>query len=297
MAHTLLIGIMMRSMLLRFLFCVLVLSASPAYSALNAYEPFDYTPVGSDLLGDNGGFGFSAPWNTGGFNAFINTNYDVASGSLSFGSLLTQGNSVSTGPVSQIAGLTRDLAVPLGVPGTTAYVSFLLQPQGTLGEGVFNGFFGLTLESPDEPEVFMGKPGGDALDKYVIEYRGGANQHPSSVTPEVGQTTLIVVRADFGLPGFDDTFTMFANPVPGGAEPLVGDVLSANVSTITGLTLYSSGAYAIDELRVGDTFADVTPTVSTVPEGGPGLPLLTFAVAFVFVLRYYFDVKSGLLRH
>jgi hypothetical protein len=129
-----------------------------ADAALLAYDGFDYAPVGSDLLGKSGGFGFSTPWRPGGFNASINTNFDVQNGSLPAGGLITSGNRVQTNAVTAISGLTRDLATPLGVPGTTRYLSFLLRPEGQLHGGAFNGFFGVNLEQPGEPSCSSANP-------------------------------------------------------------------------------------------------------------------------------------------
>lgn len=142
---------------------VLAANVRAADAALIAYEPFDYANVGGDLLGAAGGTGFAGPWHIGGFNASIHDNYDIQAGSLSFGALLTSGNSVSTVAVGAIAGLTLDLVQPLGLVDETKYVSFLVQPQGALNAGAFNGFFGLNFERSGEPELFLGKPGGDRL--------------------------------------------------------------------------------------------------------------------------------------
>jgi hypothetical protein len=55
---------------------------------------------------------------------------------------------------------------------------------------------------------------------------------------------------------------MYVNPVPGGPEPGAGLVKNnSNVSNVAGVTLYSTGAFSIDELRLGETFADVTPAI------------------------------------
>jgi hypothetical protein len=241
-----------------------VLSGSRnAPGALLAYEPFDYSPAGADLNGRNGGFGFSGPWTPGGFNASVNDNFDIASGSLSFQQLLTGGNRVTSLPTNAIAGLTRNLATPLGTAGETKYVSVLLRPEGQVGVGAFNGFFGLTLESPTEPEIYIGKPGSGVLDRYVVENRGGEGQVPSNVTPTANQTALLVLKAQFTAT--NDLFTLYVNPTPGAAEPSSGLLKNdANLGVVNGLTIYSTGAFSIDEIRLGDTFADVTP----VPEPG-----------------------------
>ena len=53
---------------------------------------------------------------------------------------------------------------------------------------------------------------------------------------------------------------MYTNPTPGAAEPSSGTVKNdLNIGTLSSLVIYSGGAFSIDELRVGTTYADVTP--------------------------------------
>jgi hypothetical protein len=262
-------------------FLITIATATVAQANLLSYEPFNYRNIGADLQGSSGAgsFGFATPWLPGGFNASIFDNYDIAASSLSFGNLLTAGNRASSGPVNAIAGLTRDFAAPIGAAGTTRYYSFLLRPEGTLNQFLFNGFFGVTLESPDEPELFTGKPGGDAITQYVIEDRGGSGQHASAVPVVIDQTALLVVKAEFL--DLNDRFTLYVNPTPGGPEPLVGTLkFDSNLSTVSGFTLYSTGAFSVDELRLGETFADVTPGV---PE--PGALVMVGVVASLGLRR------------
>jgi hypothetical protein len=234
------------------------LSPIAAEAVLLSYDGFNYAPAASDLLGNAGGSGFSSAWRPGGFNASIHTNYDIQSSSLSFGSLLTSGNRVQTSAVAAVAGLTRDFSTPLGTPGTTHYASFLLRPEGTLHGGAFNGFFGVVFERPVEPELFIGKPGGIAIDRYVLEDRGGAVQVASTVAPVVGETVFLVLKAEFAAG--NDQFTLYVNPIPGAPEPSSGVVKNnSDVGTVAGLTMYSTGAFSVDEFRLGETFADVTP--------------------------------------
>ena len=253
--------------------------AAPAGAQLAAYEPFAYAPIGSDLSGKSGGgsFGFAAPWQPGGFNASISNHADVAPGSLSFGDLLTSGDRVSSTAQNAIAGVTRPLSTPLGDAGTTRYVSFLLRPEGTLNAGAFNGFLTLLFETAGEPELAIGKPGSGQVGRYMIESRGGAGQVASNVAAAVNQTSLLVVKAQF-TPGGNDVFTLYVNPTPGASEPATGVTKAdANLGTVTGLTIYTSGAFSMDELRVGQTFADVTPVV---PEPS-GAAMVAIAVTFL----------------
>ena len=258
--------------------------ATTARANLLSYEPFGYTNIGGDVQGSSGAgsFGFASPWVAGGFNASLSNNYDIAAGSLSFANLLTSGNRATSGAVNSIAGLTRDFSTPLGDLGVTRYYSFLLRPEGNLIEPAFNGFFGVTLESPDEPELYTGKPGADDILHYVLEDRGGALQHPSPIPVVIGQTALLVVKAQFLEQ--NDRFTLYVNPLPGGPEPLVGTIkFDSNLSTVSGFTIYSTGAFSIDELRLGETFADVTPAV---PE--PGTSVVVLGVATLGLMRRRF---------
>jgi hypothetical protein len=254
----------------------LVLVSSPAGAALIAYDGFDYTP-GAPLSGQSGGSGFGGAWAPGGFNASISTNYSIEAGSQTFGNLATSGNSVVTGPTTAIAGLTRNLSSTIGAAGTTVYLSFVVEPRGTLNGGAFNGFFGLLFEQVGEPETFMGKPGGGDPGDYVIENRGGGAQLSSQVPVQIDQAALLVVKAEFGAGS--DTFSFYVNPVPGAPAPVPHVVQTGSDNgTITGLTIYSSGAFALDEVRLGTTFEDVTPAAQNVPETGPGL----LAICMVF---------------
>ncbi len=141
------------------------LASTPARATLLAYDSFSDTPVGIPLIGtSNSGTGFVDPWHPGGFNASIFANYTIASGSLTDDGLITAGNSITTSAQTAISGLSRDLATPIGIPGTTVYLSVLMQPQGTLDQGALGGFFGLYLNASTttpalSQDLFLGKPG------------------------------------------------------------------------------------------------------------------------------------------
>ena len=158
-----------------------------------------------------------------------------------------------------------DAAAQVGQSDTvTRYLSFLIRPEGVLNAGTENGFFGVYLEGVND-ELYVGKPGAGALTNYVLEERGGAFQSPSAALPtNLNETSFIVVRADF-TPGLD-SFKLYTNPTPRAPEPLIPSAVESalDLGAVTGTVLYSTGAYSIDEIRWGTTYADVTPT--TVPE-------------------------------
>ena len=228
-----------------------LVATAPARASQVAYEGFRPSfPIYA-----NGGTGFNGPWAQGGFNV-SGSGYTPDEGSLCFAKLPASGGSVSGPAFSAINGAVRTLASPLGQDNTTVYLSFLIQPQGTLHAGVFRGFFGLTLNGSLGSELFIGKPGGGADDQYVLEARGGAFQVPSGTSAVVGRTALLVVRADF-RPG-KDVFTLYVNPRPRDPEPSSGAVeADLDLGLVSRLGLYSTGAFAVDEVRIGTTYADV----------------------------------------
>src|SRR3954462_7155462 len=152
---------------------IVIFLGQPAVAAQLAEETF--TP--SFPIYANGGSGFSAPWTQGGFNAGA-SGYTARARSLCYPRLETSGGSVSGQAFPSINGAIRNLAQPLGADNTTAYVSVLLQPRGTLNDGIFSGFFGLPLNGALGNDLFIGKPGGGALEQYVVETRGGGGQVP-----------------------------------------------------------------------------------------------------------------------
>lgn len=235
---------------------VIVLTADAGRAELATYEGFDYSDIGSPLLGKNGGTGFASAWEAGGFNASVHDNYQIAAGSLTFGNLLTSGNSVITDKTDAIAGISRQLDQTYGT-GDTVYISFLVEPKGTLGEGAFGGFFGLYLDSVQpEPDLFIGRPG--QSNQYVIENRGGTLPVASNLIPEVDTTAFLVVKAE--LKSGIDKFTLYANPTPGEPEPDSGFVKEdIDLQQFDALVIYSTGAFQLDEIRVGSTFEAVSP--------------------------------------
>lgn len=248
----------MRQRLLTVLFvsltATLLIVSGPARASQIAYDGFGESfPAYA-----SGGVGFSGPWIQGGFNVTA-SGYTQNPFSLSYPSLVagTRG-SVSGSAFDAINGAIRNLLQPLGADGTTVYLSFLLQTNGTLDQGVFNGFFGVTLNGSLFNDLFIGKPGGGAMDQYVIETRGGSGQVPSGTSTNVGQTTLLVLKAQF-LPG-NDVFTLYTNPKPGQPEPSGGAQKSdLDLGRVSAIGIYSTGAFTVDEIRIGTAYEDVVP--------------------------------------
>ena len=57
-----------------------------------------------------------------------------------------------------------------------------------------------------------------------------------------------------------DRFTLFLNPTPGEKEPAMGAVkYDLDVELADTMRLFCFGAFSMDEIRLGTTWADVTP--------------------------------------
>ena len=147
-------------------FSLILFTHCPTHAGLVAYDGFDYSP-GASLLGQSGGVGFASDWQAGGMNADIHTNYDIGAGSLSFGGLATSGNRVVAATLDNgFGGITRDLSIP-DAPGSSQYVSFLLRPEGILGQGLANGYFGLNFKEVEPISSRVSQAAGKPMNSYL----------------------------------------------------------------------------------------------------------------------------------
>lgn len=174
---------------------VATLLGGSAHGSLIAYDGFAY-PVGSSLAGQNGGQGFSGAWYEGGYNV-SEALTTVGSGSLTYPLLATTGNELTTPATSYLNGVARNLFSPIS--SGTVYLSCLLCPEGTLGQGNGGGFFGIYLHGSLN-DLFMGT--GSAL-PYSISLRGGADSVLSTSPEVVGQTEFLVLKAQLQPSGND----------------------------------------------------------------------------------------------
>jgi hypothetical protein len=235
---------------------------SAAQAVLIAYDDFNYSNVGGDLNTSMGGgsFGFSTEW-------IGQTSYNIASGSLFPGPpaldpLPRAGNSVSAVAFGENRGIDRSFNSSLGLEGASIYLSFLLQPQGLLGQGAFGGWFGLALRG--STTIVVGMPSSGSA--YGLEV--GFEKALMSRAPNVGRTEFFVLRIDF-TEGVDPVY-LYDNPRPGVAEPALASasLLNLNVNSLNMVSLTGPGASAFDSLRIGTTFLDVAPPVADFDNSG-----------------------------
>ncbi len=263
----------------------LLLTASIANAALNAYEPFNYALGSFANNTASTGTGFTGNWTCG-------ASATVAAG-LSYPGLTVGNNALNSGSSRQFVSLASPLS------SGTKYISFLYTASGNMGgniDGVFfpNGnasclWFGFGLGP------FSGTQGQLGIGSMTTAGTGA--QGASSLTQiglgTYGTTYLVVLKIDFDTSGNNDTVTIYLNPVANAAAPGVspaGTYTAFDVGAISGVGLNVQGGATItvDEIRVGDNYGDV---VGYVPP--PAAPTNLAATPGVNSVSLSWNATSG----
>ena len=169
------------------------------------YEPFAY-PAGS-FNGANGGTGWATSWSNVGTSTTVTaTGLQDPTAAMPVSGGAAELRLLSLQTVTQ----SRNLSATLGAPGTTAWLSFLVKPDGTnIGD-----YAGIEFGSPSASVAFAGYTNG----RFVLEQAGGAGRvMVNGISPSAGQTYLLTVRMDFAAGA--DALTLYVNPTPGQASP------------------------------------------------------------------------------
>lgn len=185
----------------------------------------------------------------------------VTSPGLTYPNLVTSGNKLTPATNDQQG---FSLGATYGGDGTVTYISFLV--AGSTGDrhelGLATGnTFGY------REEAAFGTDGGSFKIMNGQDIPNGfATTNGGTFT---GETSLIVAKIDQAA----NTLSLFANPTVGQAEPGTATVTVSNYGDFTfgsfrlaNFDFSGNGAYSFDEVRVGATFADVTPSATLVPE-------------------------------
>jgi len=270
--------------------------AQSASAELLVYEPFDY-PLGEQLIGKNGGTGFTSAWR----DETIAGAATIQAG-LTFPGLPVAGNSVLMSGATGVLQIFRNHVNVEGADGTTTWLSYIGQRLGPIQDPPNN---------PDNPyprgvniSFYNTELGAPARERFAI---GGSTDGPSNNWAFIGQgqvanflpatnppapyggapPAFVVVRIDHhGPPNTDgpgnlDDAYLFINPDPGfepptsvanamrlGTEPNAFDYsgldyLRPFIGNTSGGRPY--GELLWDELRIGTTYSDVT--------GGTAVPI------------------------
>jgi fructan beta-fructosidase len=254
-----------------------VVSVCANLGGILAYEGFSYPVGGGDLIGQNGGIGWSGAW------ANINGSSAITSGSILSGNLLAGTNgpagfdSHSLGnaafqPNGSRSGCFLDCSATgnfaahgyidangnIGADGTTLYVSFLQQPTST---GQFYEFEFHRGDLGDPGRIAgIGNDVGDGHVHWRSEVPAGGASTFWDLGPGSTNVNFYVVRIDYKN-GNDDV-QVYRNPtgtnesanVPVATLPGVSDMSFDGISFGAYL---NNVAVAHDEVRLGVTWADV----------------------------------------
>jgi hypothetical protein len=238
-------------------------SAPMASATLLAYEPFNYTP-GTSLVGTTTtGTGFTGTWSDTGSGGGTES-FSVSSGSLTYSSLATADNSV-TGITATSGTYPNDvetLATPIAGPTatdtsvTTWYSVLIRTPSSVSNPG------GLDIVATGHT-IFAGTSSSSA---WGLSYVGGGNGSTGASTISADTTYLVVLEnvATYVSGAESDTWSLYVDPTvgqtsPGVAATVVNTTLVAGKVTAIGMS--SVKPYSWDEIRVGTTYASVTPAV------------------------------------
>jgi hypothetical protein len=158
----------------------------------------------------------------------------------------------------------------IGGDGNTFWFSFILKRTVAGNGGVTNPDYGGLLlgANPDASKnLFIGKPGGGASTKYVLESEDGTNQGASNVTEVLGTQGYLVAKITFHDATPDDV-SLYVNPstlAPEGS--LVADAsLQIALAPFNDffISTGTSATWVVDELKMGTTFVDVAPEPASV---------------------------------
>jgi hypothetical protein len=193
-------------------------------------------------------------------------------------SLSYTGLEASAGNRVSISGsVTEDINKPISVTGTSIYFSFLLNVTDLSNMNASGSYF-IHLGANNSTNVFQifiprvhialgTNPNQFKLG--ILNTTGGAAAQPTFVTQEfnLNTTYFVVVKASATNVGDPITASLWVNPIPGAAEPAAGVISTGGTSgwpsnPPIAICLRQStgiGTMEIDEIRVGTTWASVTP--------------------------------------
>ena len=282
----------------------LTASAPDATAQLYFYEPFDYAD-GSNILGQNGGTGFTTPWGLQS-GTLSGQAFTAVGGSLAgpAGLPTLGGHAFLTGQFGTLQA-RRSFANVLGSDGTTTWYSFIGQRQGPTGtnlpdnpygRGVNIGLFDTeaTANAARQERIGVGNNSNAALNEWALfaEGQGGAGFRAGSGVPYNELHWAVVKIVHHGDHTVADDVYLWLDPDPN-VEPAEGaalasligaydysnlDFLRPFVGNTSGGNTY--GELLVDEIRLGGDYA----SMSAVPEPS-ALALLGIGALSFFVRR------------
>lgn len=256
-----------------------LLSAPLGHAAVTAYDPFliGATPASGEY--NVGNLQNQGPTVTGFTGTWLNnTGPQVSATGLSYsngsGSLVTSGGSIATGDGGRVG---RLLSAPVtDSSDTTLYMSVLLQLGTVTTDYKSFELHNLGFDDTNHRTLQLGQANDfiNGATNYGIRLFGNDNLRldlgAANTTVNLFVIKFVLSTADNG-----DSITVFRNPAMGGAEPGTNSGVLSNFNMTfdrTSLARFNDfSVIAADEIRFGDSFADVTP----IPEPSSALLLVT----------------------
>ncbi len=238
---------------------------SEAHGAITMAEPFNYS-IGSSL-------GLDSPW-----SGSAGTGLGLVTGNLSYGnlqSIVPAGNKLQVTAGTFASAFRTFSATPIS--SGAVYCSFLINCSVLPTNSQFTVCLlvsGVTTANPpDDPLDLYVRP---VLGGYSLSIRNaGSDPAFSSKILASNTTHLIVLKYAFGF----GQASLFVDPIPGSAEPVPdattssdddgGGIVAPNLQGIVIRSGSSQGVWNIDSLRVGNSWADVTPFAAPLFLSGP----------------------------
>jgi hypothetical protein len=232
--------------------CSLFGVGGSAGAAVIAYEGFDMAAGANALPGASGATstGFSGPWSA-------TPNNNVVSPGLVNGPLVVVGNRAETDDNGFGDGSVRNLSAVLNAAGGEFWVSVILKSSNP-----GSGFYGLTLISATAGNNNGAIAVGQAFGGRNYQMWGDNITNANATVSAVGTGTqaFLALRVDLA----SNSGTMYVNPTGLGAglAPASADFSAAftyNSTSIKAIGLRGNTGGQFDEIRLGTTWADVSP--------------------------------------
>ena len=242
---------------------MLLLGGGTAKGDLLIHDNFAYAD--GDLAGSGGG-GWTGAW--AGTNPVVVTSPGLGFSDAIGNTLVTSGSALNT---ADGAAVTTISSRETGDRNGEAWISVLIQPQNTSSDFVGVSFYDNGLANADARFAIEHAGGKDLR----LTRRGGGTVNSASFATTLGKPVLAVIHLVPDGGGGDpalDRIDIFFNPAldvePGAPHAsLTIDGLQFDRVRVAAQNGRSS---LVDELRVGTTYADVTPYVPAVDPDSDG---------------------------
>lgn len=260
----------------KYLAMAVALCVAPiSQGALLFYQGFDYGSTGGDLTTIA-----SSDWTS---SATLTPNYTTSG--LSYGNLAVSGGAAQTQSTwtSSVNTATQNFADIDISAKSEVWISFLMEAPASVTSNA-SALFGANITRNSWQTAVNYTAGTTYGSNTSYMANPGANAIPDGTFAANGTDTVLVV---FKLTSGANT-EVWLNPSISSTAPVAGtglDIGSAgNLTSINSIALSFQGqSFLFDELRIGDTFLDVTP--SNIPEPSATAMLLGGSALGLCVLR------------